>query len=119
SAACGGCDWKYFLAARYDWLKPRTKASSLPRCKPTAGSVTISMPDAAFTACWSTSLGEISNVTAQSRWTNCSATASPGNRCPPVPPHAMATEVDGSFIKTLTTVNSVKSVEPLNRQNRS
>jgi len=80
------------LAAPYDFLNPRRNAISPPRCNPIAGNVTISIPDADFTASWSTSFGEISSVTTQSRCKSFSATDSPGNRWPPVPPHAIAIE---------------------------
>ena len=45
SAACGGRAWKSFLAARKERMNPRTKASSPPRVRPTAGRTQISMPE--------------------------------------------------------------------------
>src|SRR5262249_44315570 len=51
SAAAGGCERKHFRAARYDSVNPRTKAISLPRGIPTAGKVTIPIPEPFRTAC--------------------------------------------------------------------
>src|SRR6266567_5081402 len=109
SAARGGRDLKSVLAARKDRLNPRTKAISLPRCNPTAGKVTISIPSTVLTACWSTSLGEISSATAQARSTIRSATASPGKRWPPVPPQAMAMKGE---VAVLLGINSFRTNNP-------
>src|SRR5580658_275224 len=61
----------------------------------------MSTSRAALTACWSISLGEISRAIWPPRFFSSSAIAIPGKRCPPVPPHAMATKgilVSGSFM---------------------
>ena len=95
-----GEEWLYFTKSIWGTAYPselghaqrrRHGANKPPRLKPTAGKVATCTPVAVWTACWSTSLGEIKTVTAHPRCRNCSATARPGNKCPPVPPHAMAT----------------------------
>src|SRR5678815_30429 len=91
--AFGGEERKSLRDARYERMNPAKKASDWPRLRPTAGRVEISIPEMDLTASWSTSFGEIRSETRQFADLNCSATAKPGNRCPPVPPHAIATPV--------------------------
>ena len=87
----GGRLLKYILDIRRDCQKRHRNPAALPRASPTAGSRTTSMSPAAAAARRSISLHEISSVTAQPRRRNSRPTASPGNKCPPVPPQAMAT----------------------------
>ena len=58
----------------------------------TAGSVAVRRSPNPWTAAWSTSFGEISSVTWVPLAASSRPTASPGKRCPPVPPQAMATK---------------------------
>jgi hypothetical protein len=89
-AACGGRGRKSSLEARYDLAKAEKNAHARPRVSPTAGSVWTSNSGACRIPCWSTSLAEMSRMTSQPRRASCPATASPGKRCPPVPPQASA-----------------------------
>jgi hypothetical protein len=102
------------FAAPYDFLNPRKNAISPPRCNPIAGNVTISIPDADFTPSWSTSFGEINNVTAHPRCKSFSATDSPGNKCPPVPPQAIAIAKSDFviWIRVCSGVNFTVDVAP-------
>ena len=99
STACGGASRNARRAARKERTPAAAKAGRLPPARPIAGRVTISNSSARhWTACWSTSFGETRRITSQPRATSSWPTARPGNRWPPVPPHAMATRNDGRAV---------------------
>src|SRR6478672_1762476 len=71
----------------------RRNFGKLPLSNGTAGKRNISIPVAPRELIWSTSFSETSRRTSYPRSSNFSPTAIPGNRWPPVPPHAIATKL--------------------------